>query len=134
MPMYSYECPNHHKFSFLMTFSDREKADSAGGIPCKKCDSLCVGIFDPGDVGGILKDGESGSWSSKALKEKAYRSRRWDHLGQKNKDHVRPHDLVPNYEGQVHDRWSDIQDHVRTTSGEEAASSYESYVKKEKVL
>lgn len=132
MPIYTYMCPDSHTCQFLLSFKQKEDPGSAG-CTCPTCGSKdLTPVFDPGDFGAILRDGESGSWASKALKEKAVRARRWAALGQKTKDHVRPNNLVPNYNGQIHDRWSDIQDHVRSKEGAEAASSYAPFVEKEK--
>jgi hypothetical protein len=132
MPKYTFSCDTH-EFSVIMTFSryDSVKAGDSG-VLCTECGEPAHPVFDPGNISANFKEGVTGGWASKTLKEKENRARRWDRIGQKQKDHVRPNALVPNHEGVMHDRWSDIQDHVRVTKGDTEASTYDPFVKKEK--
>lgn len=88
-------------------------------------------VFDPGDIGFVMKDGESGGWAGKALKENKFRAKHRDVMARREKDHVFKNKLIPNYAGQEAHSWSDVQDHVRSTKGEEAAKTYEPLVAKE---
>ncbi len=89
-------------------------------------------IFNPGQVGFVLKDGVSGGWMSKANKENKFRRERGSVMAKKEKDHVFKSRLVPNYQGQEAHNWADVQDHVRSTKGVEAASTYAPLVAKER--
>jgi hypothetical protein len=89
-------------------------------------------VFNPGTVGFVLKDGVSGGWMSKANKENKFRRERGAVMAQREKDHVFKSRLVPNYQGQEAHNWADVQDHVRSTKGAEAASTYAPLVAKER--
>lgn len=89
-------------------------------------------VFNPGRVGFVMKDGPSGSFPSKVLKEGKYRAARSTAMGKREKDHVFKSKLVPNYQGQEAHSWSDVRDHVRSTKGSAAASTYDSLVSKER--
>ena len=89
-------------------------------------------VFNPGRVGFVLKDGVSGGWASKANKENKYRRARNATMARREKDHVFKSRLVPNYQGQEAGSWTDVQDHVRSTKGVEAASTYDPLVSKER--
>lgn len=89
-------------------------------------------VFNPGRVGFVLKDGVSGGWASKVNKERQYRQARSTTMARREKDHVFKTRLVPNYQGQEAETWADVKDHVRTTKGVEAASTYDSLVSKER--
>lgn len=89
-------------------------------------------VFNPGQVGFVLKDGVSGGWMSKANKENKFRRERGGVMAKKEKDHVFKSRLVPNYQGQEAHNWADVQDHVRSTKGVEAASTYAPLVAKER--
>ncbi len=89
-------------------------------------------VFNPGSVGFVLKDGVSGGWASKANKENKYRRERGSQMARREKDHVFKSRLVPNYQGQEAQNWSEVRDHVRSTKGVEAASTYDPLVSKER--
>ncbi len=88
-------------------------------------------VFDPGSVGFVLKDGESGGWASKSLKENKYRQGRTREMARRESDHVFKSRLVPNYQGQEASSWSEVREHVRGVQGFEAAGTYDSLVKQE---
>ena len=67
-------------------------------------------VFNPSDVGFVLRDGESGGFVSKAMKENAYRKKRRSVMAQRERDHVRPNRLQPNYQGQTTSSWKEAQD------------------------
>lgn len=88
-------------------------------------------VFNPGSVGFVLKDGVSGGWASKALKENKYRAERSQTMARRERDHAPKTRLIPNFEGQEAHSWADVRDHARTTRGEAAAATYASHVAKE---
>lgn len=88
-------------------------------------------VFDPGEIAFVLKDGVSGGWTSKAGKENKYRKARSVEMARREKDHVFKNQLVPNYGGEEAHSWSDVRDHVHSTKGEVAASTYDHLVSKE---
>ena len=89
-------------------------------------------VFSPGNVGFVLKDGVSGGWATKAMRENKYRRERSSRMAQKEKDHVFKSSLVPNYNGQEANSWKEVQEHVRGTKGSASARTYDSLVTKEK--
>ena len=89
-------------------------------------------VFDPGDVGFVLKDGVSGGWATKAGRENKYRRERSSQMAQREKDHVFKSKLVPNYNGQEAGSWREVQEHVRSTKGTASARTYDPLVTKEK--
>jgi len=88
-------------------------------------------VFDPGEIGFVLKDGVSGGWATKAGKENKYRKDRRQEMARREKDHVFKSRLIPNVDGVEAHTWKDAQDEVRRVKGPEAASTYESHVAKE---
>lgn len=89
-------------------------------------------IFDAGQIGFVLKDGPSGGWATKAMRENKYRRARSEQMAQRERDHVQKNKLVPNYGGQEADNWREVQEHVRSTKGEASARTYDPLVTKEK--
>lgn len=89
-------------------------------------------VFNPQAVNFTLKDGPSGGWMSKANKEQKYRRERGQVMTRREKDHVFKTRLVPNLGGQEAATWSEVQAEVRSKGGDAAASTYDSYVAKEK--
>jgi hypothetical protein len=88
-------------------------------------------VFDPGEIGFVLKDGQSGGWATKAGKENKYRKARRGEMARRERDHVFKNRLVPNVGGVEAPTWKDAQDEVRRVKGLEAASTYDSHVAKE---
>ncbi len=134
MPSYTLKCSACGDLKVSkMTFDEYRMIEHDRIAPqCEVCKEGFRSIaFTPGQVGLVLKEGPSGGWLSKSLRENKFRARHGEIISKRQKDHVRPSDLVPNYNGQVHDRWSEVQDHVRAEKGIDAAKTYEPYVKKE---
>jgi len=88
-------------------------------------------VFDPGEVGFVLKDGQSGGWATKAGKENQYRKARRKEMARRERDHVFKNRLVPNVGGLEAPTWKDAQEEVRRVKGSEAASTYDKHVAKE---
>jgi hypothetical protein len=148
MPLYTTKCKRcgvHHtiKLSFqeydLVQAGTKDLACACGGAK-----SL---IFDPITVSFILRDGESGGWISKAGKENTYRAKRHQVMARRERDHVRPNRLQPNFQGQSAESWKEARDaayqstyqkakdeHGAITAAKvasESAKTYDPYVKRE---
>jgi len=130
MPMYTFKTPEGELFTKRLTFSDYE-AVQAGDKRIVVESGVCELVFDPGTVGFVLKDGESGGWASKANKENKWRKGRAKEMARREKDHVFKSRLIPNYDGQEAHTWKDVQEHVRGERGESSAGTYDSLVTKE---
>jgi hypothetical protein len=89
-------------------------------------------VFNPGNATFVLKDGPSGGWASKALKENKYRKERRQVMTKREKDHVFKTRLIPNYKGQEAETWAEARDEARLQQGEAVALTYEPLVAKEK--
>lgn len=131
MPTYTFRRPDGQTFTKRLSFKDFH-AIQAGEKMLEDDDGNELPlVFNPGSVGFVLKDGESGGWPSKAASENKYRRERRKEMTKREKDHVFKSRLVPNYKGKEAHNWSDVQDHVRTEKGELAASTYDRLVSKE---
>ena len=135
MPVYEFRCESAespHSFDLPLTFSRFEAVEKGEeGVLCAECGEPARPVFNPQSVAFSLKEGESGGWVSKSMKESKYRAWRGQEMARRSKEHVRPNDLVPNHQGVCHDKWSDIRDHVHSTAGAAAASTYDALVAKE---
>lgn len=78
-----------------------------------------------------MKDGESGSWASKVIKESKYRTARRETMAKKEKDHVFKSSLQANYDGTETGSWREAQELARKEKGEDAAATYQPMVSKE---
>ena len=93
-------------------------------IQCPKCRTNLEIGFSPGSVSFVLRDGPSGGWASKAIKENRYRASRHRIIGQRQKDHVFTPTLQPNYMGEETGTWRNAQEMARKELGDAAASTY----------
>jgi hypothetical protein len=149
MPIYNTVCPEcgtqaprkitYGEYDHVVKGEQSLAACLCGGFPAI--------VFDPSTVSFVLKDGESGGWSTKASLENKHRARRRDRMAQRERDHVRPHDLVPNYGGQIAGTWEEAKDaayqstyaKVNSESGskvaaqvaQKSASTYDRHIRKE---
>ena len=116
-----------------LTFSEYD-AVKAGTteLPCQACQAALQLVFNPGAVSFVMKDGESGGWTSKALRENKYRAARREVMAKRERDHVFKSSLQPNYRGEETGTWREAQEQARKDKGSEAASSYTPLVAKEK--
>lgn len=131
MPTYSTRCDScQQAASIRLSFVDYESVKmGVKSLECSTCQGK-VGIeFNPGDVSFVLKDGESGGFASKALKENKYRARRNKVMEKRTKDHVFQTKLLPNYGGQQTENWKEAREHARQDGGNTA--TYESLVRTE---
>jgi len=131
MPIYTFKNPDGKLFSKRLSISDFEAIQSGESVLVDDNDVELELVFNPGQIGFTLKDGESGGWPSRTSKERKFRSRRYDEMGRRQKDHAPKTRLVPNHEGKLADKWADVQDHVQTTDGPVAAATYDHLVAKE---
>jgi hypothetical protein len=131
MPTYQIECyecgsvVDQH-----LTFSEYDKIKSGeSGIQCHNC-GLPAGIgFSPGKIKFILKEGESGGWASKSIKESSYRKKRRIELARRERDHVFKPSLQPNYKGVETGSWVEAREMARNDKGNTSASTYNNLVK-----
>lgn len=133
MPTYPIECDEcGARYDERLSFKqyDEVKAGTST-LGCTTCGCAAKIGFKPGNVGFVMKDGESGSWASKAIKENKYRKDRREVLAKKEKDHVFKSNLQANYKGEETGSWREAQELARKENGQEAASSYDHLVKKE---
>lgn len=138
MPTYQTQCQKCGDAGDLrLSFTDYDAIKSGvSNLVCNTCSGPCALLFDPSSVQFILKDGESGGWQSKAIKENAFRARRREVMAQRERDHVFKPRLQPNYEGLETGTWKDAQEVARSTTAKEfgapiaklVASTYEPLV------
>lgn len=142
MPTYATKCDkcgNEH--DLRLSFADYDAVKLGTKLlECGSCQGNVSLVFDPGDVKFVLKDGESGGWASKAVKENAYRAKRHAHMGRKQAAHVKPTKLHPNFAGQLTGSWEEARKEAFDVAKEEtgslaaaseAAATYDSLVKTE---
>lgn len=134
MPIYTFECPDGSRLQKRLSLADFEAVRIGEKALVDDQDNELKLVFDPGAISFTLKDGESGGWPSRTNRERVYRERRYREMGVRQDRHAPKTKLIPNYEGKITDRWSDVQDHVRSVKGEAAAMTYDPLVAKEKVV
>ncbi len=134
MPTYTTRCQGCQKESAIrLSFADYDGVKlGVKLLDCSTCKGRVEIVFNPGDVNFILKDGESGGWAGKAIKENKLRARRREILAKKERDHVFKNKLLPNYGGMDTGTWKETQAFVKSEHGEAAAATYDSFVTKEK--
>jgi predicted nucleic acid-binding Zn ribbon protein len=133
MPMYKMECLECGQIEDRRLTYAQFDAAKVEPIPCSCCQKPFRFAFSPGSLGFILKEGESGGWASKSIKENAYRGKRAIRMKQREKDHVFKSRLQPNYDGEETGTWKEAQEQARKVGGNLSASTYEPLVKKEQV-
>lgn len=148
MPLYNIHCvacakDDVRKLSFR-EFDNVSDGSVALACDCGACAEL---VFDPSAVSFVLKDGEAGGWISKATRENKYRAGRRVEMGRREREHVKPNRLVPNYKGQVASSWAEAKDtayqstyqrvdrehgaRTAASAASEAAKTYDTHVKRE---
>lgn len=132
MPTYTLKRTDGTLVSKRMSFTEYDDVKSGKSSLVDDAGQPLEIVFNPGAVGFVLKDGVSGGWMTKVNKENQHRRERSQRMARREKDHVFKSRLVPNYQGQEAHNWSDVQDHVRSTKGAEAASTYAPLVAKER--
>jgi len=79
----------------------------------------------------VLKDGESGGWASKSMKENKYRQERRQVMTKRERDHAPKTRLIPNFGGKEAHSWADVRDHVQSVKGAASAATYDRLVAQE---
>lgn len=142
MPLYATRCDACQQTHTLkLTFSDYDAVRlGTKTLECSACHGSVGIVFSPGDVNFILKDGESGGWISKAMKENKYRANRQGVMERRQRDHAPNPKLVPNFAGETMTSWADAKqaayDKAYTetqdvSAAREASSTYDPLVRKE---
>jgi len=124
------ECGAAHDQRLSFTDYDQVKSGQKT-LACKTCGLPAQIGFAPGNLGFILREGESGGWASKSIKENAYRNRRRDVMAKREKDHVFKSSLQANYDGVETGSWREAQELARSEKGDEAAATYDPLVSRE---
>jgi hypothetical protein len=111
MPMYTTCCEGcGTRSNTRLSFSDYDAVcQGTKSLECLSCHGKVVLKFNPGDVTFVLKDGESGGWTSKAMRENKYRARHQRVMERRQRDHAPTTKLVPNFAGQVTDNWREAK-------------------------
>lgn len=142
MPIYKTQCEGCGvSHDVKLSFETYEGIRSGTKVlECSACHGKVDIVFNPGDVTFVLKDGESGGWTSKALKENKYRAIRQRIMERRQRDHAPRTKLVPNFAGAIAPSWKDAQEVARevaynethdSVAAHEAAATYDPLVKHE---
>lgn len=133
MPTYSTRCEAcGQDASIRLSFVDYESVKlGVKSLECGSCHGAAKISFNPGEVTFVLKDGESGGWQSKSIKENKYRVRRREIMAQREKDHVFKTKLIPNHAGTETDTWKEAREEARKEGGAASAATYDPLVKSE---
>ncbi len=131
MPSYTFQRPDGTYLSKRLTFAEYDSLVAGEVKLVDENDQELKLIFNPGDVKFVLKDGESGGWASKAIKENKYRQERRQTMTRRERDHAPKTRLIPNFGGQEAHSWADVRDHVRSVKGVASASTYDRLVRAE---
>lgn len=151
MPTYKTQCQACQRIAdkrLSFTEYDAVKAgEQALACLTLTCSGNLALVFDPSAVSFVLKDGESGGFVSKAMRENAYRAKRRQTMAQRERDHVRPNQLQPNFQGQETGSWAEAKDAAyqstyarlkgehgdkdAAAAASESAKTYDRFVKQE---
>lgn len=132
MPTYTFRKTDGELVYQRLTFAEYDELKAGTSKLLDPEGQELVLVFDASGVGFVMKDGVSGGWASKALKENKHRIGRAENMKRREKDHVFKSRLVPNFQGQEAHSWDDIRDHVHTTKGAASAQTYDHLVAQEK--
>ena len=133
MPTYAVECHEcGHSEDRRLSFTEYDQAKQGlVALPCPKCTCQMVLGFSPGTIGLVLKDGPSGGWASKAIRENNYRKTRRVEMTRRERDHVFKSKLVPNYKGEETGTWKEAREAARSEMGGAVAETYNPLVSRE---
>jgi hypothetical protein len=131
LPTYTFRGPGGDTTTRKLTFGEYDQVQSGALHVVNEVGQTLELVFNPAGVGFVLKDGPSGGWMSKAIKENGYRAQRGQTMSKREKDHVFKTKLIPNYQGAEASTWKDVREEARQKSGDAAASTYDSHVAKE---
>lgn len=131
MPTYTFQRPDGSFLLKQLSFADYDSLVAGDVKLVDDNDVELKLVFNPGDVKFVLKDGESGGWASKAMKENKYRQERRQTMTRRERDHAPKTKLIPNFAGKEAHSWADVRDHVHSTRGAASASTYDRLVRSE---
>jgi len=111
MPTYNVQCEVCKKQEIRkLTFNQYDLVkENKFQLNCS-CGGIMQLLFDPTGIGFVLKDGSSGGWQTKSSKENTYRTARRQVMSQRERDHVSPKRLVPNFQGDLTSSWKEAKD------------------------
>lgn len=143
MPLYETQCQECKVTASRKMSFDIYESVMAGRVrvSCMKCGGALALVFAPGSVNFVLKDGESGGWISKAMKENKYRANRQQVMERRQRDHAPNPKLVPNFAGETLGSWAEakqaaydkaLSETKDVSAAREASSTYDGLVKQEK--
>jgi hypothetical protein len=98
-------------------------------LECAACHGKAAIVFNPGNISFVMKDGESGGFVGKAMKENTYRAKRRVEMARRTREHIAPRPLIPNYEGQQTENWREAQESARKDGKD--VSSYNPLIRRE---
>lgn len=133
MPNYTFTRPDGTQLTKRLSFAEYDSIKSGDMKLVDADDNELQLVFDPGDIKFVLKDGESGGWASKAMKENKFRQEHRQVMTKRERDHAPKTRLIPNFGGKEAHSWADVQDHARTVNGVASAATYDRLVKKEQM-
>lgn len=115
MPLYSTRCEScGESASIRLSFVNYESVKlGVKTLECASCHGKVGLSFNPGNVSFVLKDGESGGFQSKALKENTWRAKHRVEMARRERDHVFKTKLIPNFAGQETENWREAQETAR---------------------
>lgn len=142
MPNYTTRCDACQKtYDVRLSFSDYDAVRlGSKTLECSACHAQANLVFDPGDVKFVLRDGESGGWISKAMKENRYRDNRRGVMERRQRDHAPNPKLVPNFAGEQTGTWAEAKraaydkayrETQDVSAAHEASKTYDPLVKSE---
>lgn len=142
MPVYTTRCEKcDATHSLKLTYDDYDAVKLGTKLlECATCQGPVALVFNPGDVNFVLKDGESGGWTSKAGKENKYRVQRRATMERRQRDHAPNPKLIPNFAGEQAHSWGEARsmafekayEETRDLSAaKEASSTYDPLVRQE---
>ena len=119
--MYATACQKCQKQAQVkLSFTDYDAVKlGTSTLACADCEGAVTLVFDPGSVNFILRDGESGGWTSKALRENKYRAARQGVMERRQKDHAPTTRLLPNFAGQRTESWEEARSLAFDTAARE---------------
>lgn len=116
--MYTTKCQVCEKQGVAkLTFAEYDKAKEGGfDLTCSACGGWAQIVFDPGNVSFVLKDGESGGFTSKAAKENAFRRKHNAVMDKRQRDHAPRTTLQPNFGGALTGNWKTAREAAYETT------------------
>jgi hypothetical protein len=111
MPTYHFRCPDCEDVVALrLSFKNLEKVEQgASSVVCPEHERPMERELAGTRFTAVLRDGPSGGWASKSLKELKYRRERREGIAARKRDKVQTPVLVPNVDGECYGSWQEAQ-------------------------